>query len=318
MRPKPAGSTASASWPTTATLRYPKDGLGDSDSDHVQFEFFKYNPPFSAEAFNGNQFGGGGGSLSAYNQSASSLESANGPIIKLYMPEDVGAKYGANWGDKNISNQGRAVLGAGGKLMNIKNGFFDATASAVGTVVAEAGTSVGNFMTKGVPLIKSIQEALKATQLDPSLSFDDVLGGITGQILNPNTEVLYTGPQMRGFGLSFKMTPRNEPEAKDIKNIIQSFKYAILPRFNGDASQVRAFVGVPYICDVTFMKGGSPHPYVTQFKPCAITGFDVSYTPDGAWATYANGSPVSTTISIEFKELKMVYAEEISNSGGTY
>ena len=60
------------------------------------------------------------------------------------------------------------------------------------------------------------------------------------------------------------------------------------------------------------------HPYVTQFKPSAITGFDVSYTPDGAWATYKDGSPVATTISISFKELKMLYAEELNQSGGSY
>lgn len=313
MLPKSQGTTA-GSWPSGGTLKYPRDYLIEEQTDYVKFEFYNYRPPFSAEAFDL------GGNITSYNKSVSSLESAGGPKILMYMPEDVGVKYGANWGDKNISNFGRGVLGAVGKSMKFNNAanFFTAQADAIGTVLANEATRAGDAMTKGTATIGAITEALKATGFDPSLDYNDVLGGVTGQILNPNTEVLYTGPQMRGFGLSFKMAPRNKNEADEIKNIIQAFKYAMLPKFNGDSSQIRAFVGVPCICDVSFMKGGSEHPYVTQFKPSAITGFDVSYTPDGAWATYADGQPVATTISIEFKELKMLYAEEINNDGATY
>lgn len=312
----PKNATISG-YPYTGSIRYPRDLQINQDTDYVEINFYEYRPPFSAEGF------GEGGSIANYNNSATALTPAGGPTLQLYMPEDVGVKYGANWGDKSISNFGRGALAAGGKLMNTEAkgaaAFFGATGlDGIGKAIESETERLSNFMTKGTGTIKTIQETLSATNFDPSFDFNDVLGGITGQILNPNTEVLYQGPQMRGFGLSFKMAPRNIDEAKDIKKIIQSFKYAILPKFNGDASKVRAFVGVPHIVDVTFKKGGSEHPYVSQFKPCAITGFDVSYTPDGAWATYADGSPVATTISIEFKELKMLYAEELSSQGGSY
>lgn len=314
MLPK-SDASYSSRWPAGnvgTTLRYPKDGI-EADTDWVQFNFYKYTPPFSSQGFDG------GGQLGNYNQSASGL-SREGPTIQLYMPEDIGVKYGANWGDKNISNFGRGMLGGAGKSFAVSEAgnVLSAVASGIGTVLSSETERAQNFLTKGTGTIKAIQEALSATGFDPSISYDDILGGITGQILNPNTEVLYTGPQMRGFGLSFKMAPRNQGEADQIRDIISSFKYAILPKFNGDSSQIRAFVGVPNIVDVTFMTGGRINEHVTQYKPCAITGFDVSYTPDGAWATYANGRPVATTISIEFKELKMVYAEEISKTGGSY
>jgi len=313
MLPKAQGN-ATGSWPSTGTLKYPRDYLIEDQTDYVKFEFYKYNPPFSAEAFDINT-----NNLAGYNTSASSLDKI-GPKILMYMPEDVGVKYGANWGDKNISNAGRTILGSTGDAMKNSISFemLGNAANAVGTALTGAAQQLGDAVTKGTATIGAITEALKATGFDTGLEFNDVLGSVTGQILNPNTEVLYTGPQMRGFGLSFKLAPRNKPEADEIKKIIQAFKYAILPKFNGDASQIRAFVGVPSICDVSFMKGSSEHPYVTQFKPCAITGFDVSYTPDGAWATYADGQPVATTISIEFKELKMLYAEELNNDGATY
>lgn len=315
MRPK-SDASYSNRWPAGnvgTTLRYPNNGI-EADTDWVLFNFYKYTPPFSSQGFNG------GGQLGNYNQSASGL-SREGPTIQLYMPEDIGVKYGANWGDKNISNFGRGILGGLGQSMRPSDtvgDFFKNQGSALGTILQNESNRLGDFLTKGTGTIKAIQEALSATNFDPSLEYNDILGGVTGQILNPNTEVLYTGPQLRGFGLSFKMAPRNQGEADQIRDIISSFKYAILPKFNGDSSQIRAFVGVPNIVDVTFMTGNTINEHVTQYKPCAITGFDVSYTPDGAWATYANGRPVATTISIEFKELKMVYAEEISRTGGSY
>jgi len=87
----------------------------------------------------------------------------------------------------------------------------------------------------------------------------------------------------------------------------------MLPSFgNTDADGIVSFVKVPAIADVTFMSGGQPNKNVSQFKPSAMTDLDISYTPDGAWATYRDGTPVATTLRATFKELKMVYQEEIA------
>jgi hypothetical protein len=305
----PQGAGSGGGWPVSGTIRYPRELQIDKDTDYVNIEFYSYVPPFSTEGF---PSGDATSTISGYNQSVNSALKKEGPTIQLYMPEDVGVKYGANWADKNISNVGRSMLAATGGAMDFDLGAFTEN---TGKMLNEG---IGNAITKGTAAVTAIQEALKKTNLDPSLTFNDILGGVTGQILNPNTEVLYTGPTMRGFDLTFKMAPRNADEAMDIKNIITAFKYAILPKFNKDASEIRSFVGVPNIVDVTFKKGSDNHPFVTQYKPSAFTGFDVSYTPDGAWATYSDGSPVATTIGLSFKELKMLYAEEINQTGGSY
>ena len=66
------------------------------------------------------------------------------------------------------------------------------------------------------------------------------------------------------------------------------------------------------------MTGNKPNEWVTQYKPAVITNFNVSYTPDGAWATGPDGAPVATKISIDFQETKMVYANEVSGGGALY
>ena len=66
------------------------------------------------------------------------------------------------------------------------------------------------------------------------------------------------------------------------------------------------------------MKGPDQHPYLTQFKPCAITSVQVGYTPDGQYSTYSDGSPVATQLALAFTETKLVYSNEISYGGPSY
>jgi hypothetical protein len=166
-------------------------------------------------------------------------------------------------------------------------------------------------LNKGTLFAKGLSEILGKTNFG-NVSVNDIYAGITGEIFNPNTEVIYKGPKMRGFSLEFKMVPSNSREADNIKNIIKLFKFAMLPSYGkANSSGISSFVNMPAIADVTFMTGNSENSNVTQFKPSAMVDLDISYTPDGAWATYADGSPVATTLKATFQELKMVYQEEI-------
>ena len=63
-----------------------------------------------------------------------------------------------------------------------------------------------------------------AGMLGANITPDQLLARTTGEILNPNLELLFNGPTLRSFRFSFKMTPRNDTEAGQIKNIIRCFK----------------------------------------------------------------------------------------------
>ena len=60
------------------------------------------------------------------------------------------------------------------------------------------------------------------------------------------------------------------------------------------------------------------NPFITQFKPCAITNVNINYTADGTYATYADGSPVATMLQVQFKELKLVFEQEVPLPEGDY
>jgi hypothetical protein len=125
---------------------------------------------------------------------------------------------------------------------------------------------------------------------------------------------MYEAPELRGFNLNFKMMPRSETEAKNIFTICQTLKKAMLPSFGGtvaDKFTSGALLTIPKIVSAKFMTGNKLNKYITQFKPCAITNVNINYTPDGSYATYEDGSPVATLLSIQFKELKLIFENEI-------
>ena len=138
--------------------------------------------------------------------------------------------------------------------------------------------------------------------------------------------MLYDSPDLREIGMTFKMIARNKAEAVEIQSICNWFRTASLPRWGAgesvdpndiigkDADELVSgdnFLRVPYLCKFTFMKGSGPHPYLAQYKPCAVTGIEVNYTPDGTYATYTDGAPVATELRIRFAETKLIFQQDM-------
>ena len=294
----------------TTSLRYPRDAGMASNSDYVLFDFYEYKPPY--QGMNKSQTQRAGTPVSAYNRSVTDkefYERTSQTSVVLYMPEDVSTGYKANWSGKSFSNVASNLLATAGA-----NGFGEGLAGAANTLgegFAQAVTNIGN---------KAIRDTISSITGE-SVSQNDVFGATRGVILNPNVELLFAGTDLRNFQLRYKLVPRNDREASDIKEIMMQFKKAMLPKFasgeemnlvKGEAIK-NGFIKVPNVCRVTFMRGGGPNPDVTQYKMCAITQVDINYTPDGTYATYSDGSMVAIELSLNFQETKLIFAEEVEN-----
>ena len=48
---------------------------------------------------------------------------------------------------------------------------------------------------------------------------------------------------------------------------------------------------------------------------CALTGTSVNYTPEGAFASYDRGQPVSVLLSLNFQELEPIYDTDYKFTG---
>jgi len=132
-----------------------------------------------------------------------------------------------------------------------------------------------------------------------------------GSMFNNNLELLFNGPSLRSFGFTFKLSPRNPAEAKEIMKIIRFFKQAMSVKRSKQSFLLRS----PHTFAISYLTSNKQHPYLNKFKECALTGFNVDYTPDGQYMTYMSSnvnerSMISYNISLTFQELDPVFDDE--------
>ena len=142
----------------------------------------------------------------------------------------------------------------------------------------------------------------------------NVLGRSTGQVINPNLELLFTGPNLRSFSFNFTLTPRDPEEAGIVRRMIRAMKRNMTPQRSSEA----LFLKSPRIFELEYIFGDTnrEHPFMNKFKPCACTSFTVNYTPDGSYMTYRNEpSMTSYQISMSFGEIEPIYADEYGGKG---
>ena len=303
--------SAPASPIAAQSLRYPAD-LAEDHADWVSFKFFTYEGAFKATAAGVGDASNVEGFLASYNEIAY-VRAPGMPNIALYMPEDISANYEGKWGGRDFSPLGAAALRSAGQGINQAK-----EKGQIEQMVKTIGADLNNMKGGVLPYLAAAGIAGAMNGLPGfggNVSTNDVLASTQGTILNPNTEVLYQGPQLRTFGLTFKLLPRNSYESSIIRDICNTFKRAQLPRASTrNGGNARNLIGVPNILSVKFMNRNRESKWVTQFKHCALGGVSINYTPDGTWATYTSGAPVAITLGLEFTELKTLYSEEINDT----
>ena len=191
-------------------------------------------------------------------------------------------------------------------------------------------TPQASVLTDGVrsskKFYKNVQEELaelfyQVNILGANTSFSGVLARSTGQILNPNTELLFNGVKLRSFNFSFNLAPRNGTEAEQIKKIIIELKRNMAPTStitaesqNGNAG---LFLKSPNVFRLKYKTGNNDHQFLNSFVVAALTNVQVNYTGSGTYMTYNDKSktPVHMVMQLSFQELSPIYAEDYDDFG---
>ena len=100
----------------------------------------------------------------------------------------------------------------------------------------------------------------------------------TGMIFNPNLELLFDKPTLRGFQFSFDLVPRSKNEAEEVVKIIRFFKQGMSPI----RSESNLFLLSPNVFQVHYVlngDGSNDHPYTGKMKECAMTKTSLLITP---------------------------------------
>jgi len=131
-----------------------------------------------------------------------------------------------------------------------------------------------------------------------------------GYVYNPQQLVLFKGVEFREFSLSFTFTPYSTQEAAAVKKIIKLFRSYSSPTIMNQSAGM--FFKPPAIVSVDFQYNGKKNPNIPQFKDSVIKNIEVNYGPNG-WSAHTDGSPVQTTLTMQFQEIVIVDKTEIDN-----
>ena len=85
------------------------------------------------------------------------------------------------------------------------------------------------------------------------------------------------------------------------------FKQSMAPQ----RSEASLFLKAPNTYKLQFLEGSSrEHKFLPKIKECAMTGFNVNYTPDGNYATFETGHMVSYSITMGLQELEPIFSRD--------
>ena len=310
-------------------LRYPLEALTGT-TDYLQIDIKEY----IRNADNAKLIGAKGFGRNTLNNRVGQTRSGslatksvmNTGTIILQIPSDIKDGNTANYGESKMNTLTGAAAGA---MMGVMKSGATSVQMALGNLSTEEGLEkikgdIGGNLTAGDTdaLIDAAKMGLtvKATSsamgiFGANVSPEQLLARSSGQIFNPNLELLFNGPSLRSFSFSFKMTPRSAQEARQCKLIIRSFKQNMAPKTGGDTIGGSAiFMKTPNLFELRYRKGNSDHPFLNKFKQCFLTNVAVNYTGEGVYATYDDATPISMQLDLQFKEIEPIYFDDYDQS----
>lgn len=223
--------------------------------------------------------------------------------VMLPVPGGVADSNVVSWGPDNMDPASLAMAnavfdglskkgGAGAKAEEAVKGITDAAVEAGGS--SDSKEALAGILTKQVTGMGNILTRKK------------------GKIANPNMELLFNAPQLRPFSFTYRLSPRSREESVMVKRIIRMFKQSMMP----SQSESGLFLESPNTYKLTFHHGQKEHNFLPKIKECALTSFNVNYTPDGNYATYEDSSMIAYEVQFSFQELEPVFNQDYAKLDG--
>ena len=275
-------------------LAYP---LNRSDEqDYIKFTMFKYD---------GRELGGEQGitkdNIATFKPGPRRLKKLDGSVTLPIQPS-ITDSNGVEWGGANLSGPDAylASLALGG--MNSREGLTGMLSDLMGRVQQDLKEIAGT---------KDFQNAIKLYLAQEAVGVQGLLSRATGAIINPNLELLFNGPTLRPFNFTFRLSPRSENEANNVKRIIRFFKEGM----SVQTAASNIFLKAPNLFDISYV--GKSSSSLNKIKTCALLGCDVDYTPDGSYMTFNDGTMTSYQLTLRFSEVDPIYSEDYSGLSET-
>ena len=275
---------------------YPLDR--NQSQDFMKFTLLEYKPKKIGSGSGGTGFG------FAARKRVGPNDTKSGRTIlgscSLPIPGGIRDENGAEWAPQTMN----AIQIEGLNLID------NALGGGEGDVGGAANALLGKIKTNNEDLKRAVRGIASGNAVGVE---GQALTRTTGMIFNPNLELLFDKPTLRGFQLSFDLVPRSKKEAEECVKIIRFFKQGMSPI----RSASNLFLLSPNVFQVHYVlngDGNKDHPYIGKMKECAMTNFRVDYTPQQNYSTLADGFMTAYKISMDLKELEPVFNDDYGTS----
>ena len=317
-------------------LRYPVESITEH-ADYLQFDIERY-----VEIGRSNYISDSGGSSryvigirktnrAGMTQGAglSRRPIKNDGTILLPIPSNISDSNNVAYGESKMNGLTAAgVSAAEGISRKILNKLFldkdqqtefgkefkklgDKIVTGLGGDPMTAATTASDVITKQLT-------ASAANIFDANVTANQLIARSTGEIINPNLEILFSDVTVRNFQFAYKLTPRNKYESEQIKLIIRAFKRNMAPQAQGGTlNSGNFFLKTPNVFSLRYRTGRKNHPFLNRFKQCFLSDMQTTYTGESVYSTYDDGTPVSMILDLSFKELQPIYDIDYDSRPGT-
>jgi len=220
--------------------------------------------------------------------------------IALYMPPTATFVDNANYTDTEIGAAAKAGMDIYADVMAGKS-----IATTVGNSLEQLGPALSEGLTKAllgavgnIPGFGGMREAYEMA---------------AGTIIADRMELAFKGVAKRVFQFNFKMIPKSQQEADEIRKIIYAFRLNMLPEFKGGNRMGRK-LRVPSTFNIQYMYNGGENNYLQKISTCVLENCTVSYGGD-RYRTFTpneiGAPPVETSLTLNFKEMELITKDRV-------
>lgn len=269
-------------------LKYPAD-LQIEHQDVIKFNMLEYVPKKIDKAANEG--------LGGFEQRKPWNERIIGNVY-LPIPGGISDTNSVTWGSDSITP--------------LESGLAGIADSIIAEGVAKGAETGENKTNAIVQYSRDVKSSLRAYFTGAAIGKENILSRTQGAIQNPNMELLFSGPSLRPFSFTFKLSARGTKDRDEIRQIIRFFKQGMAVQ----RTQSQLFLKAPHTFKIQYLHKNKDHSYLNLIKECALQSFTVNYTPEGNYMTFADGMMTSYEISMQFQELEPIFNDDYGNLDG--
>ena len=293
-------------------LRFPAESL-TQHTDYLQIDIERYaeigrnnyisDTGSSSRYVIGNRRQNRAGMTQGANLSRRPL--INDGTILLPIPSNVQDSNNVQYGESKMNGLQAAGISA---AEGITRDFYDLVRGDIKgidlkTRVTAEGETLGNKIKAGLggdpitaaavagDVLTKQLTASAANIFDANVTANQLLARASGEIINPNLEILFSDVTVRNFQFRYKLTPRNKYESEQIKLIIRAFKRNMAPQAIGSDGASDFFLRTPNVFKLRYRSGNRDHPFLNKFKQCFLSDMQTTYTGEGVYSCLLYTSP---------------------------